>query len=43
VRGFLLDRFPYTVFIAKVAGEPMVMAVAHQHQEPDYWRKRLEK
>ena len=43
VRAFLLDRFTYTVFVAKIDGEPMIMAVAHQHQEPGYWAYRLKK
>lgn len=43
VRGFLLDRFPYTVIIACLKDELVVVAVAHQPRKPGYWRKRLAK
>jgi plasmid stabilization system protein ParE len=43
VRRFMLDRFPYTVIIACLERELVVVAVAHQHRKPGYWRKRLAK
>ncbi|MBN1655079.1 MAG: type II toxin-antitoxin system RelE/ParE family toxin [Deltaproteobacteria bacterium] len=41
VRRFLLDRFPYAVIMACLKEELVVVAVAHQHRKPGYWRKRL--
>ncbi len=41
VRLFGLRRFPYDVVTAKVVGERVVIAVAHQHRRPDYWAARL--
>jgi plasmid stabilization system protein ParE len=43
VRRFLLGRFPYAVFIAYLHEEMVIVAVAHQHRKPFYWRKRLAK
>jgi hypothetical protein len=34
-------RFPYAVYIAYLPLELVVVAVAHQHRKPGYWRKRL--
>jgi plasmid stabilization system protein ParE len=41
VRRGLLDRFPYAVYF--VAGDEggAVLAVLHQHRDPDTWRDRL--
>ena len=43
VRRFLLGRFPYAVYIAYLPLELVIVAVAHQHRKPGYWRKRLAK
>ena len=43
VRRFLLNRFPYIVVMACLNDELVVVAVAHQHRRPGYWRKRLAK
>jgi hypothetical protein len=43
VRRFLLGRFPYAVYIAYLPLELLIVAVAHQHRKPGYWRKRLAK
>jgi toxin ParE2 len=43
VRTFLVERFPYTLFVAHLPEELVVVAVAHQHRRPGYWRKRLAK
>ena len=32
-----LNRFPYSV----EANEVLVIAIAHQHRKPNYWRDRL--
>jgi plasmid stabilization system protein ParE len=39
-RRFLLRRFPYTVFYEFADNRVTVLAVAHQHRRPDYWRRR---
>lgn len=43
VRSFLLARFPYTLFVAALPAEIVVVAVAHQHRRPFYWGGRLSK
>ena len=44
VRSFVLGTvFPYTVFVALFEDEIVILAVAHQHQEPGYWAERLTK
>lgn len=42
VRRQRLNRFPYSVVYARSAGELVVLAFAHQHRRPFYWRRRLE-
>lgn len=42
VRRFVVRRFPYLVVTALVAGERAVVAIAHTHRRPGYWRTRLE-
>ncbi len=41
VRRFVLRRFPYSVVIAIVAGQRVVVAVAHSSRNPDDWRHRV--
>jgi plasmid stabilization system protein ParE len=44
VRSFVVSSiFPYTVFAAVSDDEIVILAVAHQHQEPGYWAERLDK
>ncbi len=44
VRSFPVDPvFPYTVFVAVLKDDIVVLAVAHQHQEPGYWAERIDK
>jgi putative addiction module component (TIGR02574 family) len=43
VRQFVFERFPYSIILAYPKGELVVVAVAHQHRRPGYWRKRLAK
>lgn len=43
VRRFLLERFPFTLVVALLPDELVVVAVAHQRRKPGYWRKRLAK
>jgi toxin ParE1/3/4 len=42
VRRFGLARFPYGLIVAMVRGVRTVVAVAHDHRRPGYWRDRLE-
>jgi plasmid stabilization system protein ParE len=41
VRRCRLTRFPYGLIYAVENGEIVVLAVAHLHRRPDYWRERL--
>lgn len=43
VRSFILARFPYTVFVATLPAEIVIVAVAHQRRRPFYWAGRLAK
>jgi plasmid stabilization system protein ParE len=43
VRRCRLRRFPYGLIYAADNEEIIVIAVAHLHRRPDYWRKRLGK
>ena len=41
VRRCRLKRFPYGLIYVVLDDEILILAVAHHHREPDYWRKRL--
>lgn len=41
-RRFLLRRFPYSVVYRIEASRIVVIAIAHAHRRPGYWRTRLE-
>lgn len=41
LRGFMLGRSPYTIVIAVLPAELVVVALAHHSQEPGYWKDRL--
>jgi toxin ParE2 len=41
VRRCRLSRFPYGLIYAVDEGDILVLAVAHLHRRPDYWRDRL--
>ena len=43
VRRALLHRFPYAVYFVaeEPGGRSVVLAVLHQHRDPDAWRSRL--
>ena len=41
VRRCRLRRFPYSVIYAQEGSDLLVLAVAHQHRKPGYWRTRL--
>lgn len=40
-RKCLLTRFPYLVIYTPLPYELLVLAVGHQHRQPNYWRERL--
>ena len=42
VRRFLFDRFPYKMLCIIRAERVVVIAVAHQHRQPDYWVDRID-
>lgn len=39
-RRLLFRRYPYTIIYRVTAEEIEVVAVAHQHRSPDYWRRK---
>ena len=41
VRKCVLDDFPFTILFAADDDLVFVLAVAHQHRRPGYWRRRL--
>lgn len=41
IRRCRLRRFPYSVVYAQEGSDLLVLAVAHQHRKPGYWRARL--
>jgi plasmid stabilization system protein ParE len=41
VRRCRLRRFPYSVIYAQEGSDLLILAVAHQHRKPGYWRARL--
>jgi plasmid stabilization system protein ParE len=43
VRRFRLRRFPYGIIYVAEGSEIVVLAVAHLHREPTYWRSRLQR
>jgi toxin ParE2 len=42
VRRCRLSRFPYGLIYTIENGDILVLAVAHLHRKPDYWRDRLQ-
>lgn len=41
VRRCRLRRFPYGLIYHERQGEILIVAVAHSHRRPEYWRDRL--
>jgi len=41
IRRCRLRRFPYSVIYTQDGFDLLVLAVAHQHCKPGYWRSRL--
>ena len=40
-RGYVLKRFPYTIYYQIRTDYVLIAAFAHQSRRPGYWRKRL--
>jgi toxin ParE1/3/4 len=40
-RRFVLQRFPFAIVYREMAAVVQILAVAHGHRRPDYWRERL--
>jgi plasmid stabilization system protein ParE len=43
LRQHFLERFPYTLVIAVVPDQLVIVAFHHQRQDDEYWRPRLPK
>ena len=41
IRRCRLRRFPCSVIYTQDESDLLVLAIAHQHRKPDYWRSRL--
>ena len=41
IRRCRLSRFPYSVVYTLEGDDLLVLAIAHQHRKPGYWRNRL--
>ena len=39
-KRLLLRRFPYSIVVRESGDEYLVVAVAHQHRRPGYWKGR---
>jgi plasmid stabilization system protein ParE len=40
-RRYVLHQFPFSIVYRDFSQEVLVLAVAHGHRRPGYWRKRL--
>ena len=41
-RSHRLNRFPYSlIYACTTTGEIVILAVAHQHRKPYYWRDQI--
>ena len=43
IRRLTLSRFPYKLLYAVEADHLYVIAIAHQHRQPDYWTRRVQR
>ena len=42
LRRIVLHRFPFCLIYAAEVDAIVIIAVAHQRRQPDYWRERVE-
>jgi plasmid stabilization system protein ParE len=40
-RRFVLERFPFAIYFRELPSGVQVLAVAHGHRKPGYWKNRL--
>jgi len=40
IRRCRLRRFPYSVVYTQDGPDILVLAIAHQHRKPGYWKRR---
>jgi len=40
IRKLLLRRFPFAIYYSHEAEHVLIVAVAHQRRDPDYWKSR---
>ena len=40
-RKFVLNRFPFAVIYREKLATVQILAIAHGHRNPDYWKGRL--
>jgi plasmid stabilization system protein ParE len=43
IRRAVVAKFPYVVLYYVQRGKAVVVAIAHGHREPGYWRRRLQR
>lgn len=41
-RRCLVHKFPYGIIYQIRENELLILAIAHQHREPDYWKDRMD-
>ena len=39
-KRLLLGRFPYSIVVRESSDEYLLIAIAHQHRRPGYWKDR---
>jgi plasmid stabilization system protein ParE len=42
IKKFILHKFPYKIIYSIEKDIILVLAIAHQHQKPDYWVDRIQ-
>lgn len=42
IRRYVVDTFPYSLLYSIERDHILIVAVAHQSREPEYWKPRLE-